>query len=436
VTTTGANINGTVISTTAADAHTPSGTGLAADVTAVVLSGITLPGSTRTLLAVLVDPAFTASAGAVTAANYPDQFLAVQLFDKVATVVRGVRLVASDVSWLLANAANSGTVELTQLPVTASQAPIGLETLLTTLLLIQLSRSWTAAPPTSAIRTLYDVIAGAASASLGSVTSIQAALATVTGWPLLNIQAFSSQLGLTSPAEYTQPANYDALRKLEAMAAVTGASGPQLVAWGAVPQDEPTAEVIAAGTLGVLKAQQSSTSAWLNLAPSLMNPIRDRRAAALQAYLIGQKDSSGQLIYQDANGLFDYFLIDTQMTSCQVTSRVVQAYIAVQTFVERCLMNLEAPAVVVDPADPTWQEWDWRSRYRIWEANREVFLYPENWLIESQRKNRTEIFQKLEQEVRQSPATADNLEKVVLDYIDRLDAVAHLLVTGTCRDPA
>ena len=36
------------------------------------------------------------------------------------------------------------------------------------------------------------------------------------------------------------------------------------------------------------------------------------------------------------------------MSSCQVTSRVVQAYIAVQIFVERCLMNLEAPAVVVD----------------------------------------------------------------------------------------
>ena len=435
VTTTGANINGTVISTVAADAHTPSGTGLASDVTAVVLSGITLPGSTRTLLAVLADPAFTASAGAVTAANYPDQFLAVQLFDKVATVVRGVRLVASDLSWLLANAANSGTVDLTQLPVIASQAPIGLKTLLTTLLLIQLSRSWTAAPPTSTIRTLYDVIAGVASGSMGSVTSAQAALATVTGWPLLNIQAFSSQLGLTFPADYTQPASYDALRKLEAMATATGASGPQLVVWGTVPQDEPTAEAIAAGTLGVLKAQQSSTSAWLSLAPSLMNPIRDRRAAALQAYLIGQKDSSGQLIYQDANGLFDYFLIDTQMTSCQVTSRVVQAYIAVQTFVERCLMNLEAPAVVVDPADPTWQEWDWRSRYRIWEANREVFLYPENWLIESQRKNRTEIFQKLEQEVRQSPATADYLEEVVLDYIDRLDVMAHLLVTGTCRDP-
>jgi len=23
--------------------------------------------------------------------------------------------------------------------------------------------------------------------------------------------------------------------------------------------------------------------------------------------------------------------------------------------------------------------WNWRTRYRVWDANRKVFLYPENW---------------------------------------------------------
>jgi hypothetical protein len=65
----------------------------------------------------------------------------------------------------------------------------------------------------------------------------------------------------------------------------------------------------------------------------------------------------------------------------------------------------------------------------------EVFLYPENWLIESQRPNRTETYQTFEQEVRQGQSTADYLETVVLNYIDRLDGLAHLRVTGTCEDP-
>jgi hypothetical protein len=25
-------------------------------------------------------------------------------------------------------------------------------------------------------------------------------------------------------------------------------------------------------------------------------------------------------------------------------------------------------------------EWDWHKRYRVWEANRKIFLYPENWI--------------------------------------------------------
>jgi hypothetical protein len=226
-------------------------------------------------------------------------------------------------------------------------------------------------------------------------------------------------------------------------AAVTQTLAAQIVSWGAVPPDEVAAETLAASALGALKAQQATSDAWLALAPTLMNPIRQNRSAALQAYLIRQRDSSGDFRYVDdagvpnADGLFNYFLIDVQMSSCQVTSRVVQAYIAVQIFVERCRMNLEAPEVVVDlTKDETWNQWEWMSRYRIWEANREVFLYPENWLIESQRPNRTEIYQKFEQEVRQGQSTADYLETVVLNYIDRLDGLAHLQVTGTCEDPA
>ena len=95
------------------------------------------------------------------------------------------------------------------------------------------------------------------------------------------------------PASYRQPAAYHALYTLEAMAQATQATGAQLVNWGAVPPDEVTAEGMAAGVLGLLKAQQPAEAAWLALAPTLMNPIRDRRSAALQAYLLGLARTSG-----------------------------------------------------------------------------------------------------------------------------------------------
>ena len=437
VTPTGANLNGSVIAAVAANAHTASNSGLANDVTAIILNALQVPGTGQTLLSILTDPAFTGSSNPITPASFPNQFLAIQLFDKVGVVVRGLRLVALDLTWLLANAGVYGGLDFTKLPVLSSQAPLSLSPLLTTLLLVKLARTFNAAPPQSTVQALYDVIGGVNAGTLGTAQAAQAALATISNWPLMDIASFAGALGLAFPANYTQPAAYDAMRTLESMAQAAGASGAQIVNWGTVPPDETSAESIAAGALGVLRGQQASNDAWLKLAPQLMNPIRERRSAALQAYLIGQRDISGNLIYGDVNGLFDYFLIDTQMTSCQATSRVVQAYIAVQIFVERCLMNLEASAVVVDlNQDDTWNQWEWMKRYRIWEANREVFLYPENWLIESQRPNRTEIYQKLEQEVHQGESTRDYLETVVLNYIDRLDGLAHLLVTGTCEDPS
>ena len=516
VTPTGADVDGVVISAVAANAHTASSSALANDVSAFVLNTFNVPGTANTLLSVLTDPAFTNSTAPVTAANFPSQFLAIQLFDKVAVLVRGLRFVAADLGWLVSNAGLYGGLNFAQLPVTTAQPALNLTPLLTTLLMVKLARLWTAAPPSASYQTLYDVIGAVGSGALADAASTQTALSVITGWPLADIEAFAAALGLSFPASYKVPATYDALRTLEAMSSAVTASGAglatpnttlvngigtgdlnitvtsdigfpapnfyisigteillvtatsganntawtvaraqqgtaaagaaagvtvtqtlaaQIVTWATVPPDEVSAENLAASTLGALKAQQPTSDAWLALAPTLMNPIRENRSAALQAFLTAQRDGAGNLIYPDTDHLFDYFLIDVQMSSCQLTSRVVQAYIAVQIFVERCLMNLEAPAVVVDLSkDDTWSQWEWMSRYRIWEANREVFLYPENWLIESQRPNRTETYQQLEQDVRQGESTTDYLETVVLNYIDRVDALAHLLVTGTCED--
>ncbi|MGH3232422.1 MAG: neuraminidase-like domain-containing protein [Streptosporangiaceae bacterium] len=436
VTPTGDDVNGVATAAVAANAHTASASALANDVTALVLQQLDVPGTGLSLLAVLTDPAFTGSSAAITQANFPNQFLAVQLFDKVAVLVRALKFVATDLGWLLANAATYGGLDFSQLPVVSGQPALNLSEMLGTLLLVQLARLWTAAPPTSPVQTLYDIVSGVSGGSLSSAAAVQTQLAAITGWPLADISAFAGQLAMAFPAGYTQPTAYNALYTLEAMAQAAQATGAQLVDWGAVPADEVTAEGMAAGALGVVKAQQSTEAAWLALAPTLMNPIRDRRSPALQAYLLGLRDPSGELLYADADTLFDYFLIDVQMTSCQVTSRMVQAYIAVQIFVQRCLLGLEAPQVVVDPSDPSWQQWDWMYSYRVWEANREVFLYPENWLIESERPNRTETYQTFEQQVQQGQSTTDYLETVVLNYIGSLDGLAHLIVTGTCEDPS
>ena len=265
----GGDVNGSVIAAVAANAHRPGDSPLANDVTALILQQLQVAGTGRTLLALLTDPSLVAQPGGVfssiTPANFPDQFLAIQLFDKVAVIVRRLHLVALDLAWLLVNAAIYGGLDFAQLPVANTQAALAIAPLLTTLLLAQLARLFTAAPPASAIQTLYDIISGVNSGKLVNEAAVQAALATITGWPLADIVSFAAAIGVTFPVDYKQPAAYDALRKLVAMARAAGATGAQIVAWGAVPPDEPAAESMAAAALGALKAQHPNNNEWLAL---------------------------------------------------------------------------------------------------------------------------------------------------------------------------
>ena len=42
------------------------------------------------------------------------------------------------------------------------------------------------------------------------------------------------------------------------------------------------------------------------------------------------------------------------------------------------------------------------SKYRVWEANRKVFLWPENWIEPELRKDKSQFFKDLEDELLQN----------------------------------
>src|SRR5207237_556405 len=112
--------------------------------------------------------------------------------------------------------------------------------------------------------------------------------------------------------------------------------------------------------------------------------IRGLKRNGLVEYLIRSAGES----FRTPNDLYDYFLIDVQVDGCARTSRVVSATSTLQLYVHRVLMHLEQDDLA--PADPAHvdlssaliptDEWAWRQHYRVWEANRKVFLFPENYL--------------------------------------------------------
>ncbi len=91
------------------------------------------------------------------------------------------------------------------------------------------------------------------------------------------------------------------------------------------------------------------------------------------------------------------------------------------------LMNLEPD---VAPASIRAQQWQWMQRYRVWEANRKVFLYPENWLEPELRDNKSSFFKELEGELLQSDINDELAENAFLNYLKKLDDIARLEMVG------
>lgn len=133
---------------------------------------------------------------------------------------------------------------------------------------------------------------------------------------------------------------------------------------------------------------------------------------------------------KDANLLYEYFLIDVQMGSEVNTSRIVQGKSSLQLYVERCLMNLEAG---VKPSSVPLKQWEWMKNYRVWEANRKVFLYPESYIEPGTRKLKTELFEDLEKQLRQNDINQDAAASAYSKYLEEFTTVANLIIVGSYR---
>jgi hypothetical protein len=144
------------------------------------------------------------------------------------------------------------------------------------------------------------------------------------------------------------------------------------------------------------------------LKPSIqvLKPINDEmrqiQRDALVAYILHQMRSNPATAHIDTpDKLFEYFLMDVQMEPCMQTSRIRHALSSVQLFIERCLMNLEPRVAPSSFQSKQRKQWEWMKRYRVWEANRKVFLYPENWLEPELRDDQSPFFKETMSELLQ-----------------------------------
>lgn len=175
---------------------------------------------------------------------------------------------------------------------------------------------------------------------------------------------------------------------------------------------------------------------WLSIVEPLRDKLRMKQRDALADYII--KNPPQEMEVKTRDDLFNYFLIDTEVAPCSLTSRIVQANATIQTFVQRLILNLEvwgsSNPVELGLPQPYVEEWQWRKLYRVWEANRKVFLYPENWIEPDLRDDISPFFKELIDDVLQRDVTDNNAADAFAEYINKVDQVAGLDIVQLCYE--
>ncbi|WAS93145.1 neuraminidase-like domain-containing protein [Nannocystis punicea] len=186
---------------------------------------------------------------------------------------------------------------------------------------------------------------------------------------------------------------------------------------------DPAVDATAAAAIRGAAEAKFGVTAWPSVAQPMRDRLRERQRDALVDLLVFKTGT------RDHEDLFGTLLMDVDIACCNRTTRLLFATGAVQLFMQRALMGLESDHDI-DLSDLDAEEWEWMKRYRVWEANRKIFLYPENWVQPELRTDKTPLFKKLEEEIAQSEADDASIEKAYIHYLEGLHEVARLDVCG------
>lgn len=191
----------------------------------------------------------------------------------------------------------------------------------------------------------------------------------------------------------------------------------------------PIDDVVARKVRSSLKGRYRP-AAWRRLVKPIFDSLRKKQRDALVGYLTHVMEGDRPKYGDTIEKLFEFLLLDPGMEPVVVASRIQLAISSVQLFVQRCLMNLENnPAAENEGVDPRIidvKRWEWMQRYRVWEVNRKMFIWTENWLDPEFRDDKTHIFRDLESKLLEGDVNDDLVRTALHTYLRGLEEIARL----------
>ncbi len=430
--------------------HIAASFGLTDEQAAAVLENIVVSGGTDSLLKTLEDEELITkdSSGGykeINSTNFPTHFNAYALLHKISLLVSKMQIETKDLKWFITNNSSVKTVNFSDLPLTAMLSPNDFDGWHNLYLILNFKAEFPE-PEDASIRSILELAQDSAKAK----EEIFAEIAELTQWDSIEISSLHNGLSFQhSPGnlDYANAKLYHRLLKCFKQMKLTGVDAKTMLGWADITAGTASEENIAVQIRQAVKSKYEQED-WLEKVTPLHDDIREKKRTALVEYHLenSQRNVDPEIVngvitnplyWEDSNSLYKYFLIDVEMNACQLTSRIKQAISSIQLFVQRCFLNLENRYVKVtqdekeDTSSPNaWSQWRWMKNYRIWEANRKIFFYPENWLEPELRDDKSPFFEELENELMQNEVTKENVEQAFQNYLHKVDEVSHLEVCG------
>ena len=213
-----------------------------------------------------------------------------------------------------------------------------------------------------------------------------------------------------------------------------GVSAQQLLSWSAFGTDATDEEPTAKDIQNTVKSKYDDTT-WVTVGKPLNDTIREESKEALIAYILAHANAASMEI-AGSGWRVDHHLRSTlRILSHRRGHGHLHADLAHRTGERRCPALRAALSYDlekhVSPSAFDTAQWEWMKNFRVWQAAREVFLYPENWMVPQLRDDKTPFFEDLESALLQNPITAANVEQAYLDYLTALNEVSRLDIRGT-----
>jgi len=367
---------------------------------------------------------FVATSSVIDYATLKPTFDAWYWMNRAATLLKKWKVILEELESIVALTTNAQLLNLLSLPIDDAAAIASIERLLRTSSLLHLRDTL---PETET--TLLEVLERLSDPGATQATFAADVQLLNEDWLATDVTELTASLNLTFPGDYLLAENWERLRRAFFFIDNLNSNAATVETFAAA-----TMNFDHASTIKELLRSKFGEDTWLTLSAEIQDVLRERKRDALVAYLLThpQPDPPSSK-WENTNDLYAYYLLDVEMSSCQLTSRLVQGSGSIQLFVQRCFMGLEPDVVVKadgDDGDSAWRWWKWMSKYRVWEANRKVFLWPENWIEPELKKDRSQFFKDLENELTQNDINQFTVETAFTNYLDKLDGVAQLEIAG------